>query len=271
MDFRTLVDIPAPPFRIAPLEKVLCIGSCFADRLGERFERAGFAVVRNPFGVMYNPVSVWHTVDRTDFVPDTAVITLGTNRVYRWKETGEIVDNCGKRPASLFQEEALDADTCAAALRKSVDRLRERNPQVKVVLTVSPIRYRKYGYHGSRLSKAVLLLAADRIVSDTEYAGQAAYFPSYEIMNDELRDYRFYAPDMLHPSEQAVDYIWERFRDSCLSDEALAFLREWLPTEKTLAHRPFDADNGDYRRLMEETRQKREDILRRYGKNNQKE
>ena len=115
-----------------------------------------------------------------------------------------------------------------------------------IVLTVSPIRYRKYGYHGSQLSKATLLLAT-RLVRD------ATYFPAYEIVCDELRDYRFYKDDMLHPSDQAVDYIWQRLSEVWFSDEAKAFLKEWAPLKAVLNHRPFDADSEEYRALMDKT------------------
>jgi lysophospholipase L1-like esterase len=203
MEFRTIVDIPKPGFEIQACEELLFVGSCFADSIGQRFRDEGFPVTVNPYGTMYNPASILHTIERCQVSPQTVFLTLGTNHVYRLKETGEIVDNCQKRPASLFQEEKLTVDECATWLGQAVDILRQRNPQVHVVLTVSPIRYRKYGYHESMLSKATLLLAADRLK-----AQPVAYFPAYEIFMDELRDYRFYAPDMLHSSAHAVDYIW---------------------------------------------------------------
>ena len=209
MEFRTIVDIPKPAFEIQPCEEVLFVGSCFADEIGQRFRDNGFPVTINPFGVMYNPASILHTIEKYEGNPHIVFLTLGTNHIYRLKETGEIVDNCEKRPHNLFQEELLSVDECVTYLQKAMDVLRQRNPEVKVVLTVSPIRYRKYGYHGSQLSKATLLLAANTVVSNS-VDDTCAYFPSYEILMDELRDYRFYASDMLHPSAQAVDYIWEQ-------------------------------------------------------------
>ena len=172
MEFRTIVDIPKPAFEIQPCEEVLFVGSCFADEIGQRFRDNGFPVTINPFGVMYNPASILHTIEKYEGNPHIVFLTLGTNHIYRLKETGEIVDNCEKRP------------------QKAMDVLRQRNPEVKVVLTVSPIRYRKYGYHGSQLSKATLLLAANTVVSNS-VDDTCAYFPSYEILMDELRDYRF--------------------------------------------------------------------------------
>ena len=161
MDFRTIVDVPRPDFAIGPQEKILCVGSCFADSIGRRFAEEKFRATVNPFGVMYNPASILHTVERTDCAPRVAFFTLGTNHVYILNETGEIVDNCRKRPQRLFTERELTVDECIGYLRQAVDTLANRNPEVQVVITVSPIRYAKYGYHGSQLSKAVLLMAAD--------------------------------------------------------------------------------------------------------------
>ena len=164
MEFRTIVDINDPGFRIEPCEEMLFVGSCFADNIGARFKEEKFRATVNPFGVMYNPASILHTVERlAQSEPSklgslrTAFFTLGTNHIYRLKETGEIVDNCQKRPQSLFNEEELTVDECADYLQRAIDILRQQHPDVRVVLTVSPIRYRKYGYHGTQLSKATLL------------------------------------------------------------------------------------------------------------------
>ena len=136
-------------------------------------------------------------------------------------------------------------------LRKAVDVLAGRRADVRVVVTVSPIRYAKYGYHGSQLSKAVLLLAADKLVS--ELPERVVYFPAYEIVNDELRDYRFYAADMLHPSEQAVEYIWEVFSDAYFSPEAKRFVEEWRPLKEALGHKPFRPESAEYKEFMNKT------------------
>ena len=254
MEFRTIVDIPKPDFEIQPCEELLFVGSCFADSISQRFREEGFPVTSNPYGVMYNPVSILHTVQRYEGAPRIVFLTLGTNHVYRLKETGEIVDNCEKRPQRLFQEELLSVEACADYLQQTVDLLRQRNPEVHVVMTVSPIRYRKYGYHESQLSKATLLLACRSF----------DYFPSYEILMDELRDYRFYAADMLHPSDQAVDYIWERLVDSYFSPAAQAFLDEWRPLKQTLAHKPFHPEAPEYQALMDKTMLKLAELRQKY-------
>ena len=255
MEFRTIVNIPRPTFELEPCERILFVGSCFADNIGKRFEEEKFRAMVNPFGVMYNPVSVLHTVRKVaNHTFDTAVFTLGTNHVYVERATGEIVDNCQKRPQREFEERELTVEECADALREAITLLRQANPKVNVIITVSPIRYAKYGYHGSQLSKAVLLLAADKVIK--EEGERVYYFPAYEIVNDELRDYRFYKADMLHPNEQAVEYIWEQLVATCFSAEAKQFLEEWRPIKEALAHRPFNPEAAAYQDFIKKTKEK---------------
>ena len=282
MVFRTVVNIPDPGFRIEPCEEMLFVGSCFADSIGQRFVEERFRATVNPYGTMYNPASVLHTVERWlplrlegggGRLPRIVFLTLGTNHVYRLKETGEIVDNCQKRPAALFQEEQLTVDECADYLLRIVDVLRSHRPDVQVVFTVSPIRYRKYGYHESQLSKATLLLATEQVCSRLYGLSQTdrvcpcqlvAYFPAYEIVLDELRDYRFYKDDMLHPSPQAVEYIWQQLVEHYFSPAAKEFLREWAPLKAALGHRPFDPDSEAYRDFMDKTMLKVAELQKKY-------
>lgn len=293
MQFRTIVDIPRPAFSIAPCEEMLFVGSCFADNIGRRFKDEMFRATVNPFGVMYNPASILHTVERTDVAPRVAVFTLGTNHVYILRETGEIVDNCQKRPHRLFEERELTVEECKDYLLRAVNILRERRPDVKVIITVSPIRYAKYGFHGSQLSKATLLLAADQLIKETTLNRESGigkesgiskessiskevslndaqggavvtYFPAYEIVNDELRDYRFYADDMLHPSSVAVEYIWQRMVETFFSDEAKTFLREWAPLKKGFSHRPLNPDGDEYKAFLAKLHAEAERLKRRY-------
>ena len=255
MEFRTIVNIPRPTFELEPCERILFVGSCFADNIGKRFEEEKFRAMVNPFGVMYNPVSVLHTVKKVaNHTFDTAVFTLGTNHVYVERATGEIVDNCQKRPQREFEERELTVEECVDALREAITLLRQANPKVNIIITVSPIRYAKYGYHGSQLSKAVLLLAADKLIK--EEGERVYYFPAYEIVNDELRDYRFYKADMLHPNEQAVEYIWEQLVATCFSAEAKQFLEEWRPIKEALAHRPFHPEAAAYQDFIKKTKEK---------------
>ena len=272
MEFRTKIETGMAGFQIGACEEVLLVGSCFAGEMGQRFKNNGFPTTVNPYGTMYNPASILHTLERLISeerqIPRIVFLTLGTNHIYRLKETGEIVDNCEKRPAALFQEEELNIDECAEYLRKAVELLRAHQPEVQVVLTVSPIRYRKYGYHESQLSKATLLLAIEKAISSWHLAfgkQQTAnsqqptalhYFPAYEIVMDELRDYRFYAADMLHPSEQAVAYVWEKLVAWCFSNEAKVFMDEWRPIKEALQHRPFHPESEEYQRFMEKTQER---------------
>ena len=262
MEFRTVVDVEDPGFRIGACEEMLFVGSCFADKIGARFTDEKFRTIVNPYGVMYNPASILHTISKLSIINyqlstiKTAFLTLGTNHVYILKETNEIVDNCEKRPQSLFIEKELTVDECADYLQQSINLLRQHNPDIRIVITVSPIRYRKYGYHGSQLSKATLLLAVQKVIDNCQLSTvnyQLNYFPAYEIINDELRDYRFYAEDMLHPSAQAVEYIWQRFSEMYLSDAAKAFIKEWQPIKAALNHKPFNPESQEYRIFMDKT------------------
>ena len=283
--FRTIVPLPDAPFRIGAAERVLCIGSCFADEIGRRFQDDHFPTVANPYGVMYNPASVLHSVTKVTKCQSNkatlAILTLGTNHVYIDRATNKIVDNCQKRPASDFEERVLSVDECADYLRRSIQLLHEWNPEMKIILTVSPIRYRKYGYHESQLSKATLLMAVEKVtkyrgdkVTDNQedvtllpcYSDALTYFPSYEILLDELRDYRFYAPDMLHPSPQAVDYIYRRFQDCFFSDEARQYVSEWRPIREALAHRPFNPDSSEYQTFRKQTLQRQQAFEQKWHK-----
>ncbi len=284
MNFSTPVNIPTPPFSIQPLEEMLFVGSCFADGIGQRFKEEKFKVTVNPFGTMYNPASVLHTLQRLDTIPRIVFLTLGTNHVYILKETGVIVDNCQKRPARLFEERELSVDECAEYLAQCVATLYQKRPDVHIVFTVSPIRYAKYGFHGSQLSKATLLLAIDKILQQasnplvsfsatslqpqssplTSHPSPLSYFPAYEIVLDELRDYRFYAPDMLHPSSQTVEYIFERLVENYLSPEARHFIEEWRPIKEALAHRPIHPNSPEYQQFLAKTKEKIQNLALKY-------
>ena len=188
--------------------------------------------------------------------PDTLIITLGTNRYYERESL--VVGNCHKRPQAEFVERALSVDECTSTL----DAICDLFPRAQIILTVSPYRYAKYGFHESRLSKAVLLLAVNAV--QRRHSDQVAYFPAYEIQLDELRDYRFYAPDMLHPSDQAIDYIWERFTEQFIDNETRRYLYDFEPIRKALQHRPEDPDSPAALRFREQTQQRFNDLLVKY-------
>ena len=248
MELQTKVKLPTVDFQIAPFEDFLLVGSCFADSIGHRLQAERFPAVVNPYGVMYNPVSVLHTLQRQEGAPHIVVVTLGTNHVYIEKATGKVVDNCQKRPQQLFEERELSIEECVEALEEGLHLQQSKQQDVKMILTVSPIRYRKYGYHESQLSKATLLLAAHRMTQ--KYPESVYYFPAYEIMMDELRDYRFYKPDMLHPSDQAVEYIFEQFVATFFSPEAQQFLADWKPVKEALSHKAFHPESDEYQQFL---------------------
>ena len=291
MEFRTKVDIEEPSWRVDIADRLLFVGSCFADNIGKRFAEEQFAATINPYGVMYNPVSVLHTIERLAEKGesyDVAFLTFGTNHIYILKETGEVVDNCQKRPQRLFDEQQLSVEECAGYMQQTIEVLRRMNPAVRVVLTVSPIRYAKYGYHGSQLSKATLLLATEEVcgraakygetnaakygeTNAAKYGGTNAakygetyYFPSYEIVLDELRDYRFYNEDMLHPSQQAVEYLWERIGESLLTERTLQYLEEYRPIKQALNHRPFNPESEEYKAFRQQTIEKLQHLNNKY-------
>jgi hypothetical protein len=296
MNFRTQVNVAPMAGKMGYEHKALLIGSCFAVSLGERLSAFKFASWSNPFGVLYNPLSVAQSVQRmlerrlltegdlrceqglwfsythhSRFAnpdkekclqqlnesilhgawglrtADFLVVTLGTSWVYRLKETGEPVANCHKTPASAFDRLRLSAGEAADLLCDMVRRIQDKNSGVQIIFTVSPIRHSKDGAHGNQLSKAALLLAVDEVLQKTR---GTSYFPAYEIMMDELRDYRFYASDMLHPSEVAVEYIWEKFVQAAVSEEAYPTMAEVKKLLAAKAHQPFHADTPEHRAFV---------------------
>lgn len=192
---------------------------------------------------------------------DVLCLTLGTSRIYEHRQHGFVVGNCHKEPAAFFGERALSVDEICTSWASLLDDLERERPELKVVFTVSPYRYAKYGLHGSQLSKATLLLAIDRLAREHR---NVAYFPAYEIVTDELRDYRFYEADMLHPSEQASEYVWMRFREWAFSPELQQYAAEREALAKAEAHRPLHPDSEACRKFEESLRRKREAFARKW-------
>ena len=173
---------------------------------------------------------------------DWLFLTLGTNVCYRLRENGMTVANCHKVPAANFEEVTLPLEACTKALSDLMELLSRECPRLHVVFTVSPYRYRKYGFHGSQLAKATLLLAVDRVCA--LFPKLASYFPAYELLLDELRDYRFYADDMLHPAPAAVQYIWRRMTESCMDAQMQQYLRDYESVRKAKGHRLISIVNN---------------------------
>ena len=189
-------------------------------------------------------------------------VTLGTSVCYRLRESDLVVTNCHKMPASQFEEFSLGVGECTSALLQLVDAARALNPSLRVVFTVSPYRYAKYGFHGSQLSKAVLLLGADAVCRQRE---SCLYLPIYEIFMDELRDYRFYAEDMVHPAPVAVDYVWHRLVEECMSPQLQTYLADYEPLRRSLAHRPVNPDSPQYQAFQQKTENLRKALAGKYS------
>lgn len=176
---------------------------------------------------------------------DVLFVTFGTARVYELGCGGFVVGNCHREPAAAFTERNLSVEETVRTWLSLLRHLHQVNPSLQVVFTVSPYRYAKYGMHGSQLSKATLLLSIDRLVSAGGKDGLPVshYFPAYEIVLDELRDYRFFGPDMLHPSETAVGYVWERFRDWAFTPDMRQCAEEWQRLDNAFRHRPLHPES----------------------------
>lgn len=194
---------------------------------------------------------------------DRLFITLGTNVCYKLRESGLTVANCHKMPGGLFEEVALDLDCCTDALDRTVQLLAKECPQMQIIFTVSPYRYAKYGYHGSQLAKATLLLAVERMCQ--KHHDRVSYFPAYEIVMDELRDYRFYADDMIHPSPAAVNYIWQRLRESAMSTAMQQYLDEYEPVRRALLHRPQGNMTPAYAKFRHDMEQRGQELRKKYS------
>lgn len=180
---------------------------------------------------------------------DYLFLTLGTTHYYSYK--GEVVANCHRFPAADFEEAEMEVGEMVTAMDQALVSWMRKNPHLKVVFTVSPYRYAKYGFHESQLSKARLLLAVDELCH--RHPDKVTYFPAYEIVLDELRDYRFYAEDMLHPSSQAVLYIWQRLAESWMDQSVLDYLERWKPIHQALEHRPLNASDPAYEVFRQRT------------------
>ena len=268
MKLQTIVDIKPAEWKIGYEDKILLLGSCFADSIGEQMAQRRLHVTCNPFGTLYNPLSIaqainyqlpitnyqlplveyeglWHSMahhgsfSRADKQEaeqavrasietmqnalqeaTVVIVTFGTAWVYEMVNgtcpNGKwIVGNCHKLPEKEFTRRRLPVEEIVAAWKP----LLERYPDKHWLFTVSPIRHIKDGLHENQLSKATLLQAVDQMVNGKCVNGKLHYFPSYEIMLDELRDYRFYADDLVHPSSLAIHYIWERFIDTFCTPE----------------------------------------------------
>lgn len=294
--------IPLLPKRFNQIDynsKVLLLGSCFSENIGEKFSYYKFDSVQNPFGILFQPLAIerlitnainkkeytendiflhneqWHCFDTHsrlshsnkdqliselnsqilqthNFLKEAThiTITLGTAWTYRHIETDKIVANCHKVPQKKFLKELLSVEQITESLDAIISLVKSVNPDVNFIFTVSPVRHIKDGFVENTLSKAHLITAIHNVLSLRREPRNLNYFPSYEIMMDELRDYRFYNEDMLHPNQTAVNYIWEKFKKVCISEEANQIMDEVEIIQKGLAHKPFNPNSEAHKKFL---------------------
>lgn len=304
--FRTDVRMTPSLYPIGLQNRVLTVGSCFADAIGKRLDRFKFDALINPFGVIYNPVSIhkvllygvrqelppehsyiqqqevhlnhdFHSevsslekaalsdiinnkiIETHQFLKSTEwlLITYGTAWVYHRKDTNEVVANCHKIPANMFIKSMLTGADVVDSFEVFYRELKALNPAAKIILTLSPVRHVKDTLELNSVSKSVLRVACHHIATKFE---SVEYFPAYEIMMDDLRDYRFYKADMLHPTEEAEEYIWEKFSEKYFTSETKAFLNAWSGILSALAHRPFHSDSSAHKRFLNDTLRKLQEL-----------
>ncbi|QYJ68500.1 GSCFA domain-containing protein [Flavobacterium litorale] len=193
-----------------------------------------------------------------------SIITLGTAWVYRHKESGNIVANCHKVPQKEFTKALLSVTAIKESLEKTMALVREVNPKIKFVFTVSPVRHIKDGFVENQWSKANLIAALHEVLTTPPSGADGLYFPSYEIMMDELRDYRFYESDMIHPNNIAIDYIWERFTETYIEETTQAMMKEVNTIQKGLLHRPFNPDSEEHKAFQEKLKQRSANLHAKY-------
>lgn len=190
------------------------------------------------------------------------IITLGTAWVYRYLETDSIVANCHKVPQKNFLKELLSVDEISEALQSIIELIKSVNKEASIVFTISPVRHLKDGFIENTQSKAHLIAAIHQVI---EPRNKSYYFPSYEIMMDELRDYRFYTEDMIHPSQIAINYIWEKFKSVWISKEAFSVMEEVEAIQKGLQHKPFNLNSIAHLKFLEMLEQKKMLLKKKYS------
>ena len=304
MELYTKVDIQSAERQIGYQDRILMLGSCFADNVGAKFIEHYFQATVNPYGTLYNPASIaatlsnqqdpiaehqlllhnglWHSMmhhgcfshpDKAEVLKrtkdsqkllrkalqeaSTVIITFGTAWVYEYE--GEIVANCHKLPAKKFVRRRLTVDDILNIWRPILQQM----PEKHWIFTVSPIRHIKDGLHENQLSKAILLQAVETLGQSCAEA-RVSYFPAYEIMMDELRDYRFYAEDMVHPSTQAVEYIWQRFVETYINKDTQMEMRVLNQLWRDQHHKLLHPESKEAQTFMQRLEQRKEQLQKQY-------
>lgn len=303
MNFTTKIDIPKNPNPIDYSSKIVSLGSCFAENIGDKFDYFKFQSAVNPFGIIFNPVSIEKIIDRlvndalfteedifyhnerwhcfeihSDLSHSDAsellenlnqilvetkkqiqeathvIITYGTSWVYRNIEKDSIVANCHKVPQKQFDKELLSIEIVEKSIQNTIDLIEKLNPNCSFIFTISPVRHLKDGFVENQVSKAHLITAIHQTTNNEQQT--INYFPSYEIMMDELRDYRFYAEDMIHPNQTAIDYIWKRFGETFITENSFETMKEVQEIQKGLNHRSFNPDSEQHLKFVSKLHQK---------------
>jgi hypothetical protein len=303
MNFSTQIPITPYKHSIDYHSVVLSIGSCFADHIGNKLAYYKFISYTNPFGIIFNSVSIATLIERAVLKryfnaedvfyhnecwscyevhselnhtnPDVflenlntqldylhqylsnsthIILTYGTSWVYRFKSSGAIVANCHKVKQSEFEKELLSITQIESSIQRTLDLIQTVNPNAKVLFTVSPVRHIKDGFVENQRSKAHLIAGIHQILEQNNTL--CHYFPSYELLMDELRDYRFYAADLLHPNTIAVDYIWERFVENTISNDVFGTMNAVENIQKGLSHIPFNPNSTSHLKFVENLQQK---------------
>ncbi|PHR11705.1 MAG: GSCFA domain-containing protein [Aequorivita sp.] len=302
MKLQTEIHLKPEENKIDYSSKILLLGSCFSENIGEKFDYFKFQNLQNPFGIIFNPVSIEKLVVRAIenrtflekdifehsgiwkcfeahselaslnknellqklntalldlrealFTSTHIIFTYGTAWVYRELERNEIVANCHKLPQQNFTKELLSIETISKSLQTIVSKVSEIKPNAIIINTVSPVRHIKDGFVENSLSKAHLISAIHQLVFINH---QLKYFPSFEIMMDELRDYRFYAEDMLHPNKTAIEIIWQKFSKVWISSETETLQKEISSIQNSLKHRPLNPESTEHLQFLEKLQQK---------------
>ncbi len=305
MQFRTQIPIPKSNYPIDYNTTIMSLGSCFAVNMAEKLDYFKFQNTINPFGIIFNPVSIekiidkaihatlftekdiffynerWHCFDvhsdlsnsnkeyllasLNEIIKSTnqqitesthLIITYGTSWVYRNIESDSIVANCHKLPQKQFQKELLSFMEIEKSITNTLKLIHSVNPNCNIIFTVSPVRHIKDGFVENQWSKANMISAIHSVLNSEHCKLNTEYFPSYEIMMDELRDYRFYAEDMLHPNQVAIDYIWKRFKEITISENAFATMDEVSTIQKSLSHKPFTPNSESHLKFESKVREK---------------
>ena len=306
MQFRTQIPLSKTNNPIDYNSKVLSFGSCFAENMADKFDYFKFQNETNPFGIIFNPVSIEKIIDRTvqekwftekdvffhnerwhsfevhsdlsnsdrqelletlnKEISEThkqlqeathIIITYGTSWIYRNLESEQIVANCHKVPQKQFLKELLSVDIIEKSIQNTIHLIHTLNPDINFIFTISPVRHIKDGFAENQLSKSHLFAALHQVLKT--YNSKLIthnYFPSYEIMMDELRDYRFYTEDMLHPNPVAIDYIWHKFSENYIAEDAILMMKEVDEIQKSLRHRSFNPESEQHQKFLAKLQQR---------------